>query len=475
MGSKYEKNPGVWKLRVYAGRDGDREVYLSRVFRGSARQAERALARLQIEVDERRNTRPTQTGTVGELLWEYYELHPWKSTGAKRKCREDLELYLLPHLGSLKLVRFDEKPIERLYRGLQASGDDCLAARGKPLSDATVRRLDKTLRAALNWGVRRKRIGWNPAGHVDVPAEPPSKIVVPEAEEIPLMLGSASTEFATFVRVAVATGRRREDLLALRLTDVKATDELALIFDERVVLQKKDSVLTSNRRRILEALEDDAVVDPAGGAAKRLAERTGHQTVPALTRGLCDLERDALITRQVTGRRTYRIEITEAGRASLGRARTTEKASGILVELLDKNRRAARVSVDSETIEALLAHVEAMRDRAKTIGTRLRRDAFVFSDHPEGAEPWRPDSTSRRFARLMEKLRMPYTLHCLRHYHVTELLTGGVDVETVARRVGDDPQTIYRVYSHFRPSADTRAAALIGSRLNIKPPLQLVQ
>jgi integrase len=475
VGSKYEKEPGKWVLRVYAGRDGNRDQYLSRVVRGSARQAERALARFQIEVDERRNTRPTQTGTVGELLWEYYELHPWKSTGAKRKCREDLELYLLPHLGSIKLVRFDEKPIERLYRGLQASGDECLAARGKPLSNATVRRLDKTLRAALNWGVRRKRVGWNPAGHVDVPAEPPSKIVVPEAEEIPLMLRSATREFATFVRVAVATGRRREDLLALRLTDVKTTGELALVFDERVVLQKKDLVLTANRRRILEALAEEAVIDPAGGAARRLAERTGHQTVPALTRGLFDLERDALITRKMGGRRTYHIEITDEGRASLGQARATEKASGVLVESLDKNRRTARVSVDAETIEAVLAHVRVMEDRAKAVGTRLRRDAFVFSDHPEGAEPWRPDSTSRRFARLMKQLRMPYTLHCLRHYHVTELLTGGVDVETVARRVGDDPQTIYRVYSHFRPSADTRAATLIGSRLNTKPPLKLVQ
>jgi integrase len=74
---------------------------------------------------------------------------------------------------------------------------------------------------------------------------------VPEPEEIPVILrGAKPDEFATFVRIALATGRRREDLLGLRLVDVKR-DESALVFDERVVLQRKTSVLTVNRRKIL--------------------------------------------------------------------------------------------------------------------------------------------------------------------------------------------------------------------------------
>jgi integrase len=152
-----------------------------------------------------------------------------------------------------------------------------------------------------------------------------------------------------------------------------------------------------------------------------------------LTRGLCDLERAGMVIRQVKGRRTYRIEITSEGRLALRVAETNEKASGVLIEALDKNKRAARVGVDQETMNALLAHINAMRQRAKTFDTRLRRDAFLFSDHPEGLEPWRPDSTSRKFARLMDELAMPYTLHALRHFHITELLTDGIDAE---RRLG---------------------------------------
>lgn len=56
----------------------------------------------------------------------------------------------------------------------------------------------------------------------------------------------------------------------------------------------------------------------------------------------------------------------------------------------------------------VLAQIEHLRDRAKTLGTLLGADAFVFSDDPEGAHPWRPDSTGRKFGRLMDRLGMPY-------------------------------------------------------------------
>jgi hypothetical protein len=42
-------------------------------------------------------------------------------------------------------------------------------------------------------------------------------------------------------------------------------------------------------------------------------------------------------------------------------AETNEKASGVLIEALDKNKRAARVDVDQEAMNALLAHIEVVR------------------------------------------------------------------------------------------------------------------
>jgi hypothetical protein len=98
VGSKVELAPGKWLLRIYAGREGGRYVQKNRVFRGTKRQAERELRRFQVEVDQRRGPKATAAGIVEGLL----------------------------------------------YRNLRTSGDDCLPARGKPLADSTIRRLDKT-------------------------------------------------------------------------------------------------------------------------------------------------------------------------------------------------------------------------------------------------------------------------------------------------------------------------------------------
>jgi integrase len=62
-------------------------------------------------------------------------------------------------------------------------------------------------------------------------------------------------------------------------------------------------------------------------------------------------------------------------------------------------------------------------------------------------------------------------LHALRHYSATELLTAGVDVRTVAGRLGHGGggATTLRVYAAFVDEADRRAAEILGSRMK-RPP-----
>lgn len=465
MASKYERPPGSgrWVLRAYVGRENGRDIYDYRSFEGGAREAEKAARAFQAEIDGR-SIPATLHGSVGELLEEFYEKHAWKTSGAKNKAREDLDRYLIPHLGKIRLTRLDEKPIEDLYRGLQTPGPKCLSKSGSPLADSTLARLHTTLLAALNWAVKRKRISWNPANHVEVAPDPGSEILVPEPEEVGAICAAASGEFSTFVRIAVATGRRRQDILGLRLGDVKP-HEPALVFDERVTIQKVGTglTLTPNQARLLTLLAAEPVVSPEGRAAALLMERSGHRTVIAVTRALADLEARGFVERRREATRTYEVAITDDGVAALG----AKEIGSVAVERLDKNKRAARIGVDQQTMAAVTAHIAFIQERAHRFSRAgLVRDAFLFSEDPRGSQPWRPDFASHKFAKLTSKLGMPYTLHSLRHFHVTELLTKGVDVETVAQRVGDDPRTIYKVYSHFRKPADQRAAEVIGALLD---------
>jgi len=54
-------------------------------------------------------------------------------------------------------------------------------------------------------------------------------------------------------------------------------------------------------------------------------------------------------------------------------------------------------------------------------------------------------------------------MHDLRHYVATRLLSEGVDVRTVASRLGHrNASTTLNAYSHFLPEADREAADLLG-------------
>jgi integrase len=57
-------------------------------------------------------------------------------------------------------------------------------------------------------------------------------------------------------------------------------------------------------------------------------------------------------------------------------------------------------------------------------------------------------------------------LHDLRHYVATRLLTAGIDVRTVAGRLGHrNAATTLNVYSHFVPEADRQAADVLAHLL----------
>jgi integrase len=75
---------------------------------------------------------------------------------------------------------------------------------------------------------------------------------------------------------------------------------------------------------------------------------------------------------------------------------------------------------------------------------------------------------SRRFRELVREVGLSgVRLHDLRHYVATRLLAAGVDVRTVAGRLGHrHAATTLNVYSHFVPEADRQAADVLARLLD---------
>ena len=135
------------------------------------------------------------------------------------------------------------------------------------------------------------------------------------------------------------------------------------------------------------------------------------------------------------------------------------------VEKDTKTHASRRVSLDLQTIAALSEHRERMTSRAEACGVGLAATCFVFSNAPDCGTPWFPASVSRSFKRLCDAEGLTnIRLHDLRHFVATQLLGAGVDVRTVAGRLGHrNAATTLNVYAHFLEQSDREAAEVIGS------------
>lgn len=154
-------------------------------------------------------------------------------------------------------------------------------------------------------------------------------------------------------------------------------------------------------------------------------------------------------------------------RAVLWLRRAIARGDAGWIESGTKTHQQRRVALDAETLAMLAEHRERWDARAAAFGGALAPDAFVFSPVPDGASFHRPDPVTRRYERLAKRLGIHTTLHKLRHYSATELIAAGVDVRTVAGRLGHSGggTTTLRTYTAWVSEADQRAAGSVSARM----------
>lgn len=97
---------------------------------------------------------------------------------------------------------------------------------------------------------------------------------------------------------------------------------------------------------------------------------------------------------------------------------------------------------------------------------------MITSGPGKGHEPYSPDAVSNRYKKMAKRLDIDTHIHALRHYSATELLTAGIDLRTVAGRLGHGGggSTTLRVYAAWVAGADRKAAEVLGSRMPKRPP-----
>jgi integrase len=139
-----------------------------------------------------------------------------------------------------------------------------------------------------------------------------------------------------------------------------------------------------------------------------------------------------------------------------------------------KNDNSERtLALSPMTLELVEQQRTSLRERAAVAGIGYPDSGFLFAATVDGGRPLRADTWSHRFTRFRDGLGLgSVRLHDLRHFVATTLLSSGVDVGTVAGRLGHGSggKTTLAIYSHFLREPDQAASAVMAAVLGSKGP-----
>lgn len=112
--------------------------------------------------------------------------------------------------------------------------------------------------------------------------------------------------------------------------------------------------------------------------------------------------------------------------------------------------------------------VEQNKERIK-VGDQWENGDFIFTQW--NGRPIHPDTLTAWFPKFLKKHDLPnVTIHSLRHTNASLMIMNGVNVTTVAKRLGhSNASTTTRIYAHAIQSADEQAADILQDLLNKKP------
>jgi integrase len=216
-GGLREKAPGVWEVRVEAGRDPvtGRRRQVSRTVRGGKRQAQQVLNELVANADRGQETGTNVTFEELTSQWLILAENDLSPTTVHR-YKNLLKNRILPALGDRRVRDIRTRDLDRLYLGL---------INEIGLAPATVRQAHAIIRRALRQAVLWGWIATNPAANATSPRLAKGNPSPPDVLQVVKLLEMAAMDdpqLARFLHVSVATGARRGEVCAIRWSNLDA-------------------------------------------------------------------------------------------------------------------------------------------------------------------------------------------------------------------------------------------------------------
>lgn len=209
-----KRGKGSYSVVIRRGKDPTTGKYLQSWFtvKGTKKEAEKKLAELLHQMDTGTFMKPGNTTVKDYLeLWLNNYAGPNLSPRSYERYESIVRVHLVPALGRISLTQLKPPHVQKIY----ATGLN------KGLSPRSVRYhhvvLHKALQTALKWGL----VSRNAADGLDVPKAHRPDMQIWEQHDIVRFLETAkSTPYQPLFHLALFTGMRRGELLALRWSDI---------------------------------------------------------------------------------------------------------------------------------------------------------------------------------------------------------------------------------------------------------------
>lgn len=214
-GTKDERSPGVWRLRVFTGRDpvtgNPRQV--TRTVRGTKKEADTALAQFVTEVTSGRLPVAASVPLAHFLERWLDHIRPHRSPTTIKGYRHKIER-INGMLGGVRLDRLTAQHLDRAYRAWLDEG----------LQASSVHHLHRVLSAALRQAVKWGLLASAPTARATPPPRRHTPADIPAPDVVQRLIATAEARgqpvLAALIAVAATTGLRRGELAGLRWPDV---------------------------------------------------------------------------------------------------------------------------------------------------------------------------------------------------------------------------------------------------------------
>ena len=216
-----KRSKNSYSIKISVGKDATTGKYKTQwvSIKGTKKEAEKRLSEMLNQLDNGTFMKPGKT-TLTEYLERWLKDYAWPNLAPRTAegYQYIVRSHLIPSLGQIPLTQLKPEHLQHLYSEKLAAGR--FDGKGG-LSKRSVQYIHVTLHKALKNAAKLGMIGRNPADAVEPPRPQHREIQTMNESDIHIFLELAkSTPYYAIFYLALFTGMRRSELLALRWCDI---------------------------------------------------------------------------------------------------------------------------------------------------------------------------------------------------------------------------------------------------------------